>query len=108
MRRFSLRVQGLFVGLVLGATIAAGTAAPIPGPQDVGQIYNVLNATVMNWLTVNANGGELQLLGPNSFKANGSVATTMTSLGPIGAHTTVQRWMVVMTPGGIQGYVPVY
>ena len=101
------RLQGLVAGLVLGVA-AIAIAAPITGPQDVGQIYAVLNNQLMSWMTVNANGGELQLLGPNAFVANGTTATSVTSVGPLNAHTTVQRWMVVMTPGGTQGFVPVF
>ncbi len=96
--------------LAFGAVmVAAGAfAANVGGPQSPSDWVNVLNAQLLNWMTVNGNGGELQLLGPNSFVPNGLIATTMTSLGPTGSHTTVQRWMVVMSPAGVMGFVPVY
>ena len=37
---------------------------------------------------------------PGTFTANGSTATTMTSLGPPGAHTTVQEWLTVTDATG--------
>ncbi len=43
-----------------------------------------------------------------SVVANGSVATTMTSLGPVGSHTTIQEWLVVKNAGGTLRYIPMY
>ena len=43
-----------------------------------------------------------------TFTANGSVATTMTSLGPTGAHATVQEWFTVTDTGGTVRYIPAY
>lgn len=37
--------------------------------------------------------------------ANGSVATTITSLGPTGAQTTIQGWLV-SSIGGALRYIP--
>lgn len=48
-----------------------------------------------------------QLAAP-MIAANGSVATTMTSLGPTGSHTTVQEWMVVRNASGTLRYIPMY
>jgi len=100
-------LQGLFAGAAL-AVIGTVAAAPITGPQDTGSLFSYLNNYILQWVTLNANGGELQLLGPGAFAANGTTATAMSSVGPLNAHTTVQRWLVVMTPGGVQGFVPVF
>ena len=43
-----------------------------------------------------------------TFTANGSVATTMTSLGPTGSHATVQEWFTVTDTGGTVRYIPAY
>lgn len=43
-----------------------------------------------------------------SFTANGSVATTITSLGPAGSHTTIQEWLTVKDSGGTVRYIPAY
>lgn len=43
-----------------------------------------------------------------SWTANGTVATTMTSLGPTGAHTTIQKWLTIKDNGGNTYYIPAY
>lgn len=40
--------------------------------------------------------------------ANGAVATTVTSLGPTGSHTTIQEWMVVIDQAGTTRWIPMY
>jgi hypothetical protein len=42
------------------------------------------------------------------FTANGSVATTMTSLGPTGSHTTIQEWLTVKNSSNVVRYIPAY
>jgi hypothetical protein len=43
-----------------------------------------------------------------TFTADGTTATTMTALGPAGAHTTVQEWFTVTDAGGTVRYIPAY
>jgi len=43
-----------------------------------------------------------------AWTANGSVATTMTSVGPTGSHTTVQEWFTVQNASGVTRYIPAY
>lgn len=43
-----------------------------------------------------------------AFSANGSVATSLGSLGPTGAHTTVQTWLTFKDSGGTTRYVPCF
>jgi len=38
--------------------------------------------------------------------ANGTVATVLGSLGPVGSHTTVQEWIPVVGTGGVTRYIP--
>jgi len=42
------------------------------------------------------------------FTANGTTGTTMTSLGPAGAHTTVQEWFTITDASGTVRYIPAY
>jgi hypothetical protein len=43
-----------------------------------------------------------------TFTANGTTGTTMTSLGPAGAHTTVQEWFTITDASGTVRYIPAY
>lgn len=43
-----------------------------------------------------------------AWTANGSVATTMTSLGPTGSHTTIQEWFTVKNSSGTVRYIPAF
>jgi hypothetical protein len=50
-------------------------------------------------------GDTVQFSGAPSFSANGSVATVLGSVGPAGAHTTVQEWLTVKNPAGVTRYI---
>jgi hypothetical protein len=52
--------------------------------------------------------GLVKFNGAAHFTANGSVATTMTSLGPTGSHTTVQEWLTILDATGVVRYIPCY
>jgi hypothetical protein len=43
-----------------------------------------------------------------TFAANGTTGTTMTSLGPAGAHATVQEWFTITDASGTVRYIPAY
>lgn len=49
-----------------------------------------------------------KISGSGQWSANGSVATTLTALGPTGAHVTVQEWLTVQDVGGTIRYIPAY
>lgn len=56
----------------------------------------------------NASGGRIAL-GTLSRAANGSVATVLGSLGPVGSHTTVQEWLTVQSNGlASQRWIPMF
>jgi hypothetical protein len=98
------------VGLFLGGALSLGVmavAAPITGPVDPGSIVANINRYILNWMGF-TNDGELTLAGGNAFAPLGVVATAMSSVGPVGSHTTVQRWMVVINAAGTVGFVPVF
>lgn len=44
----------------------------------------------------------------NSFSANASVATALSSIGPVGSHTTVQTWLTVVDNTGTTRYIPCF
>jgi hypothetical protein len=52
--------------------------------------------------------GVLKLGNSGSFAANGSVATTMTALGPAGSSTTIQEWLKIKNSSGTTQYIPCY
>lgn len=52
--------------------------------------------------------GLVKFNGTSHFSANGVVATTMTSLGPAGSHTTVQEWLTIQDASGTVRYIPCY
>lgn len=68
------------------------------------QIIGTINALIQQ---INTNVG-LGGLAQGAFVANGSVATTMTSLGPTGSHTTIQKWLTVVDNTGTVVYIPCY
>jgi len=50
----------------------------------------------------------IQYTGSTTFVANGSVATTLTSVGPTGANTTVRKWLTVYDAAGNPFYLPCF
>lgn len=52
--------------------------------------------------------GLLQASNSASWSANGSVATALSSIGPTGAHTTVQEWFTVKNASGVTRYIPAF
>jgi hypothetical protein len=60
-------------------------------------------------LNLKANGtGTLQAGSSGSWSANGAVATALTSVGPTGAATTVQKWLTIKDNGGVIRYIPCF
>ena len=105
---------GTIDGAVIGGTTpAAATFTAINGPT--GAILAIKAATGQVLQLGNADGIALQF-GSNSVKfnasgswsSNGSVATTLGSVGPTGSHTTVQKWLTVLDNTGTTGYIPVF
>lgn len=52
--------------------------------------------------------GQLLNFASSSIAANGVVATTVTSLGPTGSHTTIQEWLLVKNTAGTSRWIPMY
>lgn len=93
-----------------GAAIAAYVDGT-PGASDMPGRLELLttpdgSATLVTRVSV-LQDGTVQFASP-SFTANGSVATTMTSLGPAGANTTVREWLTIRNAAGSVRYIPTY
>jgi hypothetical protein len=43
-----------------------------------------------------------------SFAANGGVATSLGSVGPVGSNTTVQKWLTIIDNGGVKRFIPCF
>lgn len=52
--------------------------------------------------------GLLKFTGASMISANGSVATVLGSVGPTGAHTTVQEWLTYKNSAGTIRWVPAF
>ncbi len=93
-------------GLQLHAAIPAGPPAIEPTPGAIiGQVNAYLGNFLSKWSGATS---ELQFSGSQSWARNDTVATTMTSLGPQGSHTTIQEWLVVVNPSGTVRFIPAY
>ncbi len=101
-------IASLALGILLGlgAVHASATIPTIPMSTPAEVIAQV-NAYLGNIVTLSANTGELAFNTSQSWAANSNVATTMTSLGPQGSHTTVQEWLVVVH-GTTARFIPTY
>lgn len=100
---------GTFGSPKLAGTIsvnATGTVSTgiVPGLMQ----FFTANASGTGTLGIQIDSGQIVGFGPNGFATNGAVATTMTSLGPTGSHTTIQEWLVVKDNGGTTRWIPAY
>ncbi len=114
------------IGLMftVGTVGYATTLSLRTGPMPAADILSVVNTLVNDINTCCAAGGSgtipqafrviggtngrIQFLGSGAWTANGTTATTMTSLGPTGSRTTIQRWLTVEDNVGNKFYIPAY
>lgn len=81
----------------------AGSVSFQPGGLvSIDQVGNVFAPSIGH------GAGTFKVAGSGQWTANGTTATTMTSLGPAGAHTTIQKWLTVLDNTGATIYVPGY
>ena len=107
--RASLRYAAILaVGIFLGTAAVQLHSAGIPGPADPSQVIPQVNQYLANLITRSGTTSELQFSGSQSWAVNSTVATTMTSLGPQGASTTVSQWLTVVDNRGRVGFIPWY
>ena len=114
MRALRSTVAALAVGVFIG-TVGMQVSAMIPtspaveptAPGIIGRVNDYLGSLVSKYTTYGAT-SELQFSGAQSWAVNSNVATTMTSLGPQGSHTTVQKWLAIVDNTGTVVYLPAY
>jgi hypothetical protein len=82
------------------------TVTPLGGSGNGAAVFNVSwgSASV---LYLQQGGGVLKV-GSGMTIANGSVATVLGSLGPVGSHTTVQEYLTFVNAAGVVRYVPAF
>lgn len=94
-----------------GTTGAQPIQGTVPGVlPDLNTILNNVAAAVQVDFaaTTNGNAGELHMTNSAAFAANGSVNTGLTAVGPVGSHTTVQKWLQVLDSAGTIYYIPCF
>lgn len=90
-----------------GASSLIGTSdMAIDGSASSGTL--LLNAIGTGDIQICGGGGALQIKGAGTVAANASVATAMSSVGPVGSHTTIQEWLVVKNSGGTTRWIPMF
>ena len=72
-----------------------------------GLTANITWNTTGTKLSLQPGGGTVQV-GAGCIAANGSVATALGSLGPVGSHTAVQEWIAIQNASGVTRYVPCF
>ena len=55
-----------------------------------------------------SHGESVKIATTAAFSANGTVATSITSLGPTGAGTTVKKWLTIVDATGSTCYIPCF
>ena len=91
--------------LVLGANGAQSILKGTAGALNITQ--GNINSDLV--LTVTGGGtGRVQWGSSRTWTANGAVATTLGSLGPTGANTTVQEWLTFKNTAGTVRYIPAW
>ena len=71
-------------------------------------IFAAGSDTNVNLAFVPQGTGKIEIAGSGSFSANSTTATVLGSLGPAGAHTTVQTWLTIVDNGGTTRYIPCF
>lgn len=90
------------------AASAVNRVTITPAATGVGPAIAAAGETDIDLKILPAGTGLLRL-GGGSVVANGSVATTMTSLGPTGASTTIRKWVAFKdNSSGTTYYLPAY
>ena len=113
------RLLGAALATLVPAAAFAIWLNPITVPTPASDLQYILNAYIIapinnelgnyiNFQPAGLNPGELQLNSATSFAQNGTVATAMSSLGPVGSHTTVQKWLLVVDQSGNSFYAPLF
>ncbi len=84
---------GLGGDIVFQVTPASGSSSTA---NALGEVLRILST------------GNIKFTGAGNFTANATTATTMTSLGPAGASTTIAEWLTIKNASGTTRYIPCY
>lgn len=93
---------------ISGSSISLANNQQITMKDSSGTLRNLINCNSGNYVTVGGGSEAFQFGGSSMFIANGSVATSLGSVGPVGSHTTVQEWLSFADSSGTQRYVPCF
>lgn len=106
MTKAFLRAYAVFIGLTC-IPLAMAAIPVFTGPTGTNPASFPAAIPDLNTLigSINSSLGAAQTV---AFTANGSVATTVTSLGPTGSHTTIQEWATITDAAGTTRYIPLY
>jgi hypothetical protein len=85
----------------------SGSPALFPGDPTTTSVLLDLTWTAPTTLALQPSGGTVQV-GAGCIAANGSVATVLGSLGPVGSHTAVQEWIAIKNASGVTRYIPAF
>lgn len=113
---FPVSTIGTLIGgqgpLGAGFTIASGIDWSLGTATgnwlNLGGVFTVDGSGKVTAPAIGNASSALQISGSGQWSANGAVATTMTSLGPTGSHTTVQEWLTITDASGTTRYIPAY
>jgi hypothetical protein len=89
--------------LVTNGTLSSGTIGTTGSLTLSGTTSGSVVIT-----TPSVSAGLVQFGSAGSFSANGAVATALTSVGPVGSHTTVQTWLTIVDNGGVTRWIPCF
>ncbi len=107
--------------VVAGTAATSGVDFTIQGSRPTGA--NAGGAIVFNTAPAGGSGtaqtaaaevlrllaaGNVKFTNAANFSANGAVATSITSIGPTGAQTTVQEWLTIQNASGTTRYIPCF
>jgi hypothetical protein len=101
------------IGIANNSPIRASNNAKTQTPSILSlhtdDVLHVGEDTALAGVTLGGGtGGFFQLGSSAMFAANGAVATVLGGVGPVGSHTTVQKWIVVKDDTGATFYVPAF
>ncbi len=97
------RIEVTSKGTISDATTGVGSIITIYGKTQ-GTDVTVQPALVIT----DGSTASIKFAGTGMTSANGTVATILGSVGPVGANTTVQEWLTVTMPGGNVRYIPCF
>jgi formate/nitrite transporter FocA (FNT family) len=107
MKNLTRLLTTVLCSMVASAFVSASTVSYFTAPSGSNPVNVPVIQADLNNLVQGIN-TSLAIPASMSFVANGAVATTVTSLGPTGSHTTIQEWLQVTDANGVIRWIPAY